>query len=315
MSFIRDTDQGDWLCGIGNPRSSSPCFFLVLSLILAGCSLTGTEGDPYSAGQKARTEFDQATEKAGDFVAGSAARPRCRSWRLGWSSCCGEPSRTDCAACRAQKGHPMDKRSPRSRRETLFILAVGIVGALLAALVMTWYLNRENRWFRLVSPPGETPAQIVALDRKLSPYVRTQQGNLFLCSGHTWRDACRPVTAAELPRHRAASAMEHVRKGSAATTRCARGCRRFGRGRALLRSLHLQQNRHPGRRQPVAVAPDLLVGEPVCVGDGHHPGAASGSRDRALSRQAEPGLARPVRSWPGDDLMITTETRRARSFI
>lgn len=43
---------------------------LLLTLILAGCSLTGTEGDPYSAGQKARTEFDQATEKAGDFVAG-----------------------------------------------------------------------------------------------------------------------------------------------------------------------------------------------------------------------------------------------------
>lgn len=43
---------------------------LVLSLILTGCSLTGTEGDPYSAGQKARTEFDQAADKAGDFVAG-----------------------------------------------------------------------------------------------------------------------------------------------------------------------------------------------------------------------------------------------------
>ena len=43
---------------------------LVLSLLLAGCSLTGSSGDPYSAGQKARTEVDQATEKAGDFVAG-----------------------------------------------------------------------------------------------------------------------------------------------------------------------------------------------------------------------------------------------------
>jgi hypothetical protein len=94
----------------------------------------------------------------------------------------------------------MDRRSPRSRRETIFILAAGLVGALLAALAMTWYLNLDNRWFRLVAPPGETPAQIVALDRKLSPYVRTQQGNLFLCSGHTWRDACRPVTAEELPR-------------------------------------------------------------------------------------------------------------------
>jgi hypothetical protein len=43
---------------------------LLLTLILTSCSLIGTEGDPYSAGQKARTEVDQATEKAGDFVAG-----------------------------------------------------------------------------------------------------------------------------------------------------------------------------------------------------------------------------------------------------
>jgi hypothetical protein len=93
----------------------------------------------------------------------------------------------------------MDKRSPHSRRETLFIIAAGVIGALLAALAMTWYLNRDNRWFRLVSPPDETPVQIVALDRKLSPYVRTQQGNIYLCSGHTWRDACRPVQADELP--------------------------------------------------------------------------------------------------------------------
>ncbi len=44
--------------------------FLVLSLILAGCSLTGTQGDPYSAGQKARTEFDKMSKEASDFVAG-----------------------------------------------------------------------------------------------------------------------------------------------------------------------------------------------------------------------------------------------------
>lgn len=44
--------------------------FLVLSMILAGCNLAETEGDPYSAGQKTRTEFDQAADKAGDFVAG-----------------------------------------------------------------------------------------------------------------------------------------------------------------------------------------------------------------------------------------------------
>lgn len=93
----------------------------------------------------------------------------------------------------------MDKRSPHSRREIFFIIAAGLVGALLAALAMTWYLNRDNHWFRLVSPPDETPVQIIALDRKLSPYVRTQQGNLYLCSGYTWRDACLPVTAEELP--------------------------------------------------------------------------------------------------------------------
>ena len=52
------------------PEIIIAALFLALSLILAGCSLTGTEGDPYSAGQKARTEFDQATEKAGNFVAG-----------------------------------------------------------------------------------------------------------------------------------------------------------------------------------------------------------------------------------------------------
>jgi hypothetical protein len=54
-----------------NPKIVIAALLLaLLSLILAGCSLTGSGGDPYSAGQKARTEFDQAAEKAGDFVAG-----------------------------------------------------------------------------------------------------------------------------------------------------------------------------------------------------------------------------------------------------
>ena len=63
---------------------------------------------------------------------------------------------------------------------------------------MTWYLNRDNHWFRLVSPPGETPTQIVALEQ-VRPYVRTQQGNLYLCSGHRWR-SLPTVTTEELPR-------------------------------------------------------------------------------------------------------------------
>ena len=53
-----------------NPQIIIAALLLALSLILTGCSLAGTEGDPYSAGQKARTEFDQAADKAGDFVAG-----------------------------------------------------------------------------------------------------------------------------------------------------------------------------------------------------------------------------------------------------
>ena len=52
------------------PEIIIAALFLTLSLILAGCSLTGSGGDPYTAGQKARTEFDRATGKAGDFVAG-----------------------------------------------------------------------------------------------------------------------------------------------------------------------------------------------------------------------------------------------------
>jgi hypothetical protein len=52
------------------PEIAIAGLFLVFSLILTGCSLTGTQSDPYSAGQKARTEFDQASKQAGDFVAG-----------------------------------------------------------------------------------------------------------------------------------------------------------------------------------------------------------------------------------------------------
>ena len=43
---------------------------LLLSLILTGCELTGAPGDPYSAGQRARAEFDRVTRDASDFIAG-----------------------------------------------------------------------------------------------------------------------------------------------------------------------------------------------------------------------------------------------------
>ncbi len=96
----------------------------------------------------------------------------------------------------------MNKCSPYSRNEIVFILAAALAGAVLCAVGMTWYLDRDNQWFRIVSPPNETATEIVALDRGLNAYVRTQQGNLWLCGGRTWRDACRQVTASELPVNR-----------------------------------------------------------------------------------------------------------------
>ncbi|MCX6030160.1 MAG: hypothetical protein NT169_12805 [Chloroflexi bacterium] len=93
----------------------------------------------------------------------------------------------------------MNKRSPYSRTEIFFIIAVALAGAVLCAVGMAWYLDRDNQWFRIVSPPNKTATEIVALDRGLNAFVRTQQGNLYLCGGRTWRDACRKVSPDELP--------------------------------------------------------------------------------------------------------------------
>jgi hypothetical protein len=93
----------------------------------------------------------------------------------------------------------MTKHLPYNRSEILFIIATALVGAALCAVGMTWYLGRDNRWFRIVSPPNEIATEIVALDRGLNAYVRTQQGNLYLCGGSSWRDVCRKVSPDELP--------------------------------------------------------------------------------------------------------------------
>lgn len=90
--------------------------------------------------------------------------------------------------------HPAHGRS-----DVVIVLITTLAGALLSALIMSWYLNRDNRWVRIISPTNETAIEIVALDRGLMPYVKTQQGNLYFCSGSTWRDTCRQVTPQELP--------------------------------------------------------------------------------------------------------------------
>jgi hypothetical protein len=90
------------------------------------------------------------------------------------------------------------ERSHYTRAEILTVFITTLVGALICLLFMLWYLNRDSRWIRIASPPGEMPAQIVAVDRQLRVYVRTAAGNVYLC-GSSWRDACRAVPAEEVP--------------------------------------------------------------------------------------------------------------------
>ncbi len=93
----------------------------------------------------------------------------------------------------------MNKRSPASRGEVIFVTVSALVAALLCALGINWYLNRDDRWFRIATPPNEAPSQIIAFDRILNVYVRTRQGNVYLCGGQTWRDECHAVAPSEVP--------------------------------------------------------------------------------------------------------------------
>lgn len=93
----------------------------------------------------------------------------------------------------------MNKRPPSNRSDLLIVVIAALAGLLLSALGMTWYLNRDNRWFKIVSPPNEKTIQILAVDRSLNAYVGTDQGNMYLCGGRTWRDVCRKVSTDELP--------------------------------------------------------------------------------------------------------------------
>ena len=72
---------------------------LVLSLLLAGCSLTGTEGDPYSAGQRPGRNSTRPRTKRAISSPGSAAQLPCRPRRSGWWLCCDEEGRIDPGRC------------------------------------------------------------------------------------------------------------------------------------------------------------------------------------------------------------------------
>lgn len=94
---------------------------------------------------------------------------------------------------------PKKTPTPYTRNEKLTIFFIALAGTLLSALALAWYFNRDNRWIRLVSPPNEKAVQILALDRALNAYVKTSQGNIYLCGGNTWRDTCRKVPASDVP--------------------------------------------------------------------------------------------------------------------
>ena len=91
------------------------------------------------------------------------------------------------------------KKTGLTRGELILVVVVTLVITALGAIGMAAYNNRDNRWVPLVHPTQEKAAEIVAVSRLLQPYVRTQAGNLYFCSGNTWQDACKPITQADLP--------------------------------------------------------------------------------------------------------------------
>ncbi len=93
----------------------------------------------------------------------------------------------------------MSKRAPHSRLQNLSIVIIGLVCALLCGFGVSRYYEHSDRWTRIVGPTNQTVVDIVALNRVLAPYVKTQGGILYFCSGATWRDGCTEITAAELP--------------------------------------------------------------------------------------------------------------------
>ncbi len=91
------------------------------------------------------------------------------------------------------------KNTRFTRGELILIAGITLVFAALSALGLRAYLNRDNRWVRIVSPTEARAVETVAVSRLLQPYVRTDQGTYFFCSGATWRDTCEPIDETRLP--------------------------------------------------------------------------------------------------------------------
>jgi hypothetical protein len=86
-----------------------------------------------------------------------------------------------------------------SKAEKSIVLAGLAIGLLCALLSMGVWSSLDNRWHPVASLPNETPVKILALDRSLHVYVRTQEGNIYLCGGDPLTHACTQMTNADLP--------------------------------------------------------------------------------------------------------------------
>jgi hypothetical protein len=91
------------------------------------------------------------------------------------------------------------KKSVLTRTELIITGVTTLVVAAIFTFGMYRYVNRDNRWTPIVAPKNEKTVEIVAVTRLLQPYVKTDAGNYYFCSGGDWDDSCRPVQIAELP--------------------------------------------------------------------------------------------------------------------
>ena len=91
------------------------------------------------------------------------------------------------------------KKPALARSEIIIVLVTALVVTASGAFAMYRYVNRDNRWTPIVAPKGEKATEIVSVTRLLQPYVRTEAGNYYFCSGGAWDDSCRPTKTADLP--------------------------------------------------------------------------------------------------------------------
>jgi hypothetical protein len=91
------------------------------------------------------------------------------------------------------------KKTGLTRAEFIIVVIVTLVFTVLGAIGMSLYNNRDNHWVQIVHPTQDKAIEIVAISRLLQPYVRTESGSLYFCSGNGWQDTCTAIKPVDLP--------------------------------------------------------------------------------------------------------------------